>query len=209
MPCGSPQRLPSSLALSLSCILNTSRALVGSAVCITSRPSSPNDNRLVEQKNYTLVRQYLGDHRLDTVTQTRFLNTIYAKLDDLYNYIQPVMRQIDKQWVPASDSRPGYLKRFHDVACSPVARLCDSACLSSPHKHTLWRRRSALNPLQLRRDIYRDLVHLFAYPFAQPDVVQDIYQTVDNLDLFPEVLAALDDPDSNSTLSQLKEVAVL
>ena len=56
-----------------------------------SRPAHPNDNRLVEQKNHTLVRQYLGQRRFDTVTQTRFLNTIYDQLSDLYNYIQPAV----------------------------------------------------------------------------------------------------------------------
>ena len=173
-----------------------------------SRPSFPNDNRLVEQKNHTLVRQYLGNRRLDTVTQTRFLNTIYEKLDDLYNYIQPVMRQIDKQWVPPSDSRPGYLKRIHDTPCPPLSRLCDSLHLSASKIQSLWRHRNALNPLLLRRQIYRDLDHLFAYPNAQPNSVQDIYQTIDNLDLFPEVLAALGEFDNENTSSQSKEVAV-
>ena len=166
-----------------------------------SRPSFPNDNRLVEQKNHTLVRHYLGDRRLDTVTQTRFLNTIYDKLDDLYNFIQPVMHQIDKHWVSATDSRPGYLKRLHDVPRPPFSRLCDSLLFSASNKQSLWRYRDTLNPLQLRRDIYRDLDHLFAYPNAQPDSVQDIYQTIDNLDLFPEVLAALNDIDSICSLS--------
>ena len=174
-----------------------------------SRPSSPNDNRLVEQKNYTLVRQYLGDHRLDTVTQSRFLNTIYDKLDDLYNYIQPVMRQIDKQWVPASDSRPGYLKRIHDLARPPITRLCESRCLSSEQRYKLQSYRDTLNPLLLRRDIYHDFDHLFAYPIAQPDVVQDVFQTIDNLDLFPEVLVALHALDIIDVPSFPKEVAVL
>ena len=174
-----------------------------------SRPSSPNDNRLVEQKNHTLVRQYLGDHRLDTVTQTRFLNTIYAKLDDFYNFVQPVMRQVDKLWIPASDSRPGYLKRIHDQPRSPWQRLLETKCLPLTKHLSFSQRFAALNPLRLRRDIHSDLNHLFAYPIAHPDVVEDIFQTITNLHLFPEVLAALDHQDSFSTLSHPKEVAVL
>ena len=174
-----------------------------------SRPSSPNDNRLVEQKNHTLVRQYLGNHRLDTVTQTRFLNTIYAKLNDLYNFIQPVMRQIDKLWVPAIQSRPGYLKRIHDRPRSPWQRLSVTKCLPKSKQLTLSQRFAALNPLQLSRHIHQDLDHLFAYPNAQPDVVEDVFQTITNLHLFPEVLAALEHQDSISTLSSIKEVAVL
>ncbi len=51
--------------------------------------------------------------------------------------------------------------------------------------------RAALNPLQLRRAIYAGLEHLFAYPNAQPDQVQDIFQTLADPDLFPEAVAAL------------------
>lgn len=174
-----------------------------------SRPSFPNDNRLVEQKNYTLVRQYLGDHRLDTVTQTRFLNTIYAKLDDLSNFIQPVLRQVDKQWIPADATRPGYLKRIHDRPRSPWQRLLETNCLRD-HKHSACSRRlAAINPLQLTRDIHQALHHLFSYPNAQPDVVQDVFQTVSNLHLFPEVWAALDHQQDFASISHTKEVAVL
>jgi transposase InsO family protein len=172
-----------------------------------SRPSFPNDNRLVEQKNYTLVRQYLGDHRLDTVTQTRFLNTIYAKLDDLYNFIQPVMRQIDKHWVHETHSRPGYLKRIHDQPRSPWQRLAETQYISDEHRATCSQRFASLNPLQLCRDIHRALQHLFAYPGAQPDVVEDVYQSITNLHLFPEVIAALDLQEQSSDLSHVKEVA--
>ena len=135
-----------------------------------SRPAHPNDNRLVEQKNHTLVRQYLGQRRFDTVTQTRFLNTIYDQLSDLYNYIQPVMRQIDKQWVPDSDSRSGYFKRFHDQARSPFRRLCETDCLSQDKLQSLAQHYAELNPVRLRRDIYKALDHLFAYPNALPNV---------------------------------------
>jgi hypothetical protein len=46
-----------------------------------SRPYQKNDNRFVEQKNYTLVREYLGNERLDTVGQTIALNNLYPWSD--------------------------------------------------------------------------------------------------------------------------------
>ena len=174
-----------------------------------SRPAHPNDNRLVEQKNHTLVRQYLGQRRFDTVTQTRFLNTTYDQLSDLYNYIQPVMRQIDKQWVPDSDSRSGYFKRIHDQARSPFRRLCETDCLSQDKLLPLAQHYADLNPVRLRRDIYKALDHLFAYPNALPNQVQNIFQTIDNVDLFPEVIAALNIPDPVLSPIPAKEVAVL
>jgi len=174
-----------------------------------SRPAHPNDNRLVEQKNHTLVRQYLGQRRFDTVTQTRFLNTTYDQLSDLYNFIQPVMRQIDKQWVPASDSSSGYLKRIHDQARSPFRRLSEIDCLSPEELQPLAQHYAELNPLRLCHDIYKALDHLFAYPNALPNQVQNIYQTIDNVDRFPEVSAALNNLDPVLSPIPAKEVAVL
>ncbi len=45
-----------------------------------SRPYLKKDNRIVGQKNSTLVRAYLGSERLDTVAQTLALNQLYDKM---------------------------------------------------------------------------------------------------------------------------------
>lgn len=156
-----------------------------------SRPRQPNDNRLVEQKNDTLVRQFLGTRRFDTVTQTRYLNSLYTQMDQFYNFIQPVMKQIDKTWVSTHDGQSGYLKRTHDQARSPLERLCATPGFDLPRAQALRAQRDALNPLQLRRAIYAGLHHLFAYPNAQPDQVQDVFQTLADPDRFPEAVAAL------------------
>ena len=156
-----------------------------------SRPRQPNDNRLVEQKNDTLVRHFLGTRRFDTVTQTRYLNTLYAQMDQFYNFIQPVMKQIDKTWVTTHAGQSGYLKRTHDQARSPLERLCATPDFDAQRAQALRAQRDVLNPLQLRRAIYAGLEHLFAYPNAQPDQVQDIFQTLADPDLFPEARAAL------------------
>jgi len=161
-----------------------------------SRPATPNDNRLVEQKNYTLVRDYLGDRRFDTVTQTRYRNTLYEQMDNFYNFIQPVMRQINKQWVPASATRAGYLKRIHDVARPPVERLCQAPCLELHQQRALREHQASINPLKLRNKIYRDRDHLFDYPNAQPDTVEDVYQTLANPDRFPQPQAPLQAVDT-------------
>ncbi len=44
-----------------------------------SRPWHKNDNRMVEQKNDTLVREYLGDLRLDTPEQIAALNALVSR----------------------------------------------------------------------------------------------------------------------------------
>lgn len=62
-----------------------------------------------------LVRHYLGDRRFDTVTQTRYLNTVYVDIEPFHKLIQPVMKQIAKEWQPSTPKRPGYVKRTHDT----------------------------------------------------------------------------------------------
>ncbi len=118
------------------------------------------------------------------------------------------MRQIDKQWVTATDTRPGYLKRIHDQPRSPWQRLAETHCISDVQHATCSQRFAALNPLQLCRDIHKSLQHLFAYPGAQPDVVEDVYESITNLHLFPEVVAALDLREQTSDPSLTKEVTV-
>ena len=61
-----------------------------------SHPYCKNDNRFVEQKNYTLVRAYLGHARLDTRAQCATLNAIYDDMWVYYNLFQPVLRQAEK-----------------------------------------------------------------------------------------------------------------
>ena len=156
-----------------------------------SAPGKPNDNRFVEQKNSTLVRAFLGDVRLDTVQQTRFLNRIYDKMHIYHNFIQPVMHQVDKQRISHTASTGGYTRRFHDVPVPPVVRLCRSGALSDAQCAELLAQREAINPLALRREIYADLQHLFAYPCAAPGASQDVFQTLAYPELFPEAVAAL------------------
>lgn len=157
-----------------------------------SHPGTPNDNRYVEQKNSTLVRAFLGDVRLDTVQQTRYLNHIYDQMHLYHNFIQPVMHQIDKVWVPNTDGSGGYIRRKHDAAAPPVVRLCATETLTEARRSALLQQRQALNPLALCRKIHADLDHLFAYPGAVQGHPESAYETLAHPELFPAALAALE-----------------
>jgi len=161
-----------------------------------SRPSTPNDNRLVEEKNGSVVRHYLGDRRFDTVKQTRYLNTIYENIERFHNFIQPVMKQIDKEWRPPTENRQGYVKRTHDTPRPPVDRLCEIWGTESPKAQALLTQRAQINPLPLRRAIYQDLDHLFAYPNAIPGQVENVFETLADPDRFPDVTIALQAVDT-------------
>jgi len=73
-----------------------------------SRPYVKNDNRFIEQKNRTLVRDLFGDARFDTFAHQRMLDALYDRLWLYYNFFQTVLRLTEKHWV--SD---GETKRLH------------------------------------------------------------------------------------------------
>ena len=83
-----------------------------------SRPYHKNDNRFVEQKNSTLVRNYLGYDRLDTIAQTLAVNQLYDMMWLYYNFFQPVMRLAEKTW-SREEGQPSRVKRRYDKAATP------------------------------------------------------------------------------------------
>jgi hypothetical protein len=156
-----------------------------------SQPGTPNDNRYVEQKNSTLVRAFLGDRRLDTVRQTRYLNHIYDQMHLYHNFIQPVMHQIEKVWVPNAEHAGGYTRRKHDDATPPVVRLCATTTLPETERVALLMQRREINPLALRRKIHAELQHLFTYPVAVKGQPESAFETLAHPELFPAAMAAL------------------
>ena len=87
-----------------------------------SRPYHKNDNRFVEQKNSTLIREPLGYARFDTVSQTQAINQLSEMMWLYYNFFQPVMRVAEKFSIP-TDHRNVRIKRRYDQARTPLDRL--------------------------------------------------------------------------------------
>lgn len=138
-----------------------------------SRPWQKNDNRFVEQKNDTLVRQYFGDQRFDSLAQTHALNELYDQMWLYYNFFQPVMRLKEKIVYTDSQGRKRTRRRFDD-AQTPFERLCATGILS-PEEQARWRAdRDHINPRQLRRTIYTQIDLLSRMAGAQPDVPVDV-----------------------------------
>lgn len=110
-------------------VLRTLHECAPDVVLSRSRPAHPNDNRFVEQRNGGFVRAWLGDRRLDTVAQTRYLNALYSDwLCPYFNLIQPCMRQIDKQVLPP----PPLIPYGCAASTTPLLRQC-YACAPSPN----------------------------------------------------------------------------
>lgn len=143
-----------------------------------SRPYHKNDNRFVEQKNSSLVRDYLGYHRFDTVAQTQLLNRLYDLMWLYHNFFQPVMRLEAKTLMPTATGQLTRVKHIHDRAKTPFDRLCATSAITPPARSRLQTLRNQTNPRQLRRDIYALLDQLFKLPPANPGVTEDIFQTL-------------------------------
>jgi hypothetical protein len=142
-----------------------------------SRPFHKNDNRFVEQKNFTLVRAYFGDARFDTVAQTQVFNQLYDKMWLYYNFFQPVMRATEKT-VLAVPGQVHRVRRRYGPAQTPFQRLCTTNALSDRRRQQLQRLYHQTNPRQLRQEIYDLLDHLFSLPGATPGKTEDVLQTL-------------------------------
>ena len=127
-----------------------------------SRPWQKNDNRMVEQKNATLVRQYLGDLRLDTPEQIAALNTLYEQMWLYYNLFQPVLHLCEKTMVGDK------VRRKWDAAKTPYERLLASGVLSHEQQARLEQLSEQTNPLQLREALYRQLEALWQSALKEP-----------------------------------------
>lgn len=112
-----------------------------------SRPLRKNDNCFVEQKNYSVVRRFVGYARYDTPQELQLLNQLYAVLSPYVNFFLPSQKLKEKI---RHGSR---VTKRYDLAQTPFRRLLDSPQLSQSAKAQMRRRFRSLNPAQLHRQI--------------------------------------------------------
>lgn len=133
------------------------RELVPGLQLTRSRPYQKNDNRFVEQKNDSLVRQYVGYQRLDTLEQVAELNALYAQMGLYYNLFQPVLRLAEKTRSAGADGSAGHLHRRWDVARTPYQRLLGTGSVALGQQVRLEDLYRQTNPRALRQRIYDQL----------------------------------------------------
>jgi transposase InsO family protein len=127
-----------------------------------SRPWCKNDNRFVEQKNYTLVRAYLPRSVcLLTPAQAQELNALYDEMGLYYNLFEPVLRQT-LSYVTYTPDGHARIRRCYDRARTPLVRLLETDTLSAPQAQALTQRYADTDPLLLLQRIHRRLDALVA-----------------------------------------------
>jgi len=140
-----------------------------------SRPWHKNDNCHVEQRNYSLVRAYLGYDRLDSVAQALAANQLYDQMWLYYNFFQPVLHVTEKTMVVNEGQRPR-IKRRYDTASTPFDRLCQANGLPAERQQELEQLRQQTNPRRLHQQVYTLLDYVLALPAAASP--QDVHETL-------------------------------
>lgn len=112
-----------------------------------SRPYRKNDNCHVEQRNWAVVRRYVGYLRYDTPEQVALLNALYAPLRLYTNFFQPVQRLVHKERHGAR------VRRVYDEPRTPYHRVLAAPTVSDKRKAALRRLYATLNPAELRRQL--------------------------------------------------------
>jgi len=155
-------------------LMKSWKELVKGLALSRSRPFQKNDNRFVEENNFSLVRAYVGYQRLDTIAQVKVLHRLYEQLWLYHNFFQPVMRLKQKTHL----DRGSVSKRVYDPAQPPFDRLCAKGTLRADTQRQLQAMREVTNPCQVRRTIEQLTTQLFNLPRARQGEIEDVHQTI-------------------------------
>jgi hypothetical protein len=112
-----------------------------------SRSYRKNDNCFIEQKNYTIVRRYVGYARYDTDIAQKLMNELYVHLRLYVNFFLPVMKLIQKTRIGSR------VRKKYDKPQTPYQRVLASPFVLEINKEELRQQYSNLNPAMLRRQI--------------------------------------------------------
>ncbi len=119
------------------------------------RPYKKNDQAYVEQKNWTLVRQFVGYDRFATKAAYELLEKLYRPLRLYVNFFQPLRKLTGKERVGAK-----VIKRY-DLARTPYQRLLERGVLGEEKKAALEQLYRSLNPVKLRAEVEAGLEALW------------------------------------------------
>lgn len=106
-----------------------------------------NDQAHVEEKNWSVVRRYIGYRRYDTKEQVEILNILYGKLRLYFNFFQATMKLERKERTGAK------VKRIYTKAKTPYQRVLEHPAISQQSKDNLTAQYQFLNPAKLLREI--------------------------------------------------------
>ena len=111
------------------------------------RPGRKNENCYVEQKNYTVLRNFVGYSRYDTPQQLAVIRELLEKVELYVNLFQPSVRLISKTRLGAK------VRKNYDKAQTPYQRLLESGHPDPENRKRLKLLYQHHNPLQLQKEM--------------------------------------------------------
>ena len=111
------------------------------------RAGRKNDNPYVEEKNDSVVRNWVGYGRYDTQAQVDTLNELYELLRLYTNFFLPVMKLKKKIRIGSK------IKKIHDKATTPYKRILRARDVSKEVKGKLRAQYKALSLIDLKDQI--------------------------------------------------------
>lgn len=113
-----------------------------------SREYKKNDNAHIEQKNWSIVRQWIGYARFDKPILVTLLNDLYKNEWRLFhNFFHPSVKIISKKRVGSK-----IIKRY-DKPKTPYQRIMESVYIPNDDKERLTKIFQSLNPFELHNAI--------------------------------------------------------
>lgn len=111
------------------------------------RAGKKNDNPYVEEKNDSIVRNWVGYGRFDTQAQIDILNELYDSLRLYTNFFLPVMKLKKKIRIGSK------IKKVHDKATTPYRRILRARDVSRKVKDKLKNQYKTLSLVDLKDQI--------------------------------------------------------
>ena len=111
------------------------------------RPYKKNDQAYAEQKNWLVVRRFVGYDRYSSQGAYDRLGELYQLLRLYLNFFQPMRKLVSKERVGAK------VRKVYDQAATPYQRLLSSEALTAAERGRLTRIYPVLNPVDLRAKI--------------------------------------------------------
>jgi len=120
-----------------------------------SREYKKNDQCHVEQKNWSVIRRFIGYRRFETDEQLALLKRVYPLIMRYHNFFSPMMRLAEKERYGSK------VTRRYQTAMTPYQKLLSSnGYIGEDAMERLRQEYESLNPAELLREIRRLLQKL-------------------------------------------------
>jgi len=116
-----------------------------------------NDNCFVEQKNYDVVRKFIGYYRFDTAKELELLNEMYKKIRLIVNFFRPSVKLIKKERIGSK------IRKYYDKPKTAYERILNKNDVDEKIKNNLKNKFNNINPFILMEQLTKIKKKLLNY----------------------------------------------